>query len=194
MRAASTKIKVYTRTGDQGTSSLFNGQRQRKNSAIFDALGASDELNAHLGLAWVECAAHERVRDMLAELQSRLLDVGSNIATPPAESSAARLQRVAFSSDSVDQLEQWIDELDEPLPPLKNFILPGGCRSAATLHIARTVCRRLERTLWAMEELDAESVDHAVLKFTNRLSDWLFVAARHVAFREEAPEIVYKKH
>ena len=130
---------------------------------------------------------------MLAELQSRLLDVGSNIATPPAESSEARLRRVAFSDSVVEQVEAWIDELDDPLPELKNFILPGGSRSSATLHVARTVARRLERCLWDMEEHDSDSVDGAVLRFANRLSDWLFVAARHVAHVEGAPEVVYKK-
>jgi cob(I)alamin adenosyltransferase len=187
------KIKVYTRTGDKGTSSLFNGQRERKNAVVFDALGASDELNAHLGMCWVECDKHERVREMIAELQSRMLDVGSNIATPPASSSESRLRRVAFPETMVEKVESWIDELDEPLPALKNFILPGGCRSSASLHIARTVCRRLERNLWAMEENDVDSVDAIVLRFTNRLSDWLFVAARYVAHQEQAAEIVYKK-
>merc|ERR1711916_326536 len=157
------KIKVYTRTGDAGTSSLFNGERVRKNAAVFDALGASDELNAHLGLCHVECGSHPRVCEMLEEIQSRLLDVGSSIATPPEKSTDAKLKRVAFDGNMVEKVESWIDELDEPLPAMKNFILPGGSRSSATLHIARTVCRRLERRMWAMEELDQTAVDPAVV-------------------------------
>ncbi len=192
MKGAVTKIPVYTRTGDKGTSSLFNGDRAAKQSTVFDALGASDELNAHLGLAHVECGAkHPRVCEMLSEIMSRVMDVGSNVATPPASSSAARLKRVSLPSGLAERVESWIDELDEPLPPLRNFVLPGGCRSAAQLHVARTVCRRLERTLWALNEEDPQ--DETVLVFANRLSDWLFVAARYVCHAEGVEEVVYKK-
>jgi cob(I)alamin adenosyltransferase len=190
--ASTSKIPVYTRTGDKGTSSLFNGERAAKQSRVFDALGASDELNAHLGLAHVECAArHARVGEMLTEIMSRMMDLGSNVATPPTTSSAARLHRVALPGDLAGRVERWIDELDEPLPPLRNFVLPGGTRGAAQLHVARTVCRRLERTLWALNEQDP--VDAGVLIFANRLSDWLFVAARHVCFQEGVKEVVYRK-
>jgi cob(I)alamin adenosyltransferase len=159
---------------------------------VFDALGASDELNAHLGLAHVEIAArHVRLGQMLTEVMSRVMDVGSSVATPPSSSSTSRLARVALPEDLSTQLESWIDELDEPLPPLRNFVLPGGCRGAAQLHVARTVCRRLERTLWALNEEDP--VDETCLVFANRLSDFLFVAARFVSFSEGVQEIVYKK-
>ncbi len=172
-------------------SSLFNGERAAKQSRVFDALGASDELNAHLGLCHVECASHDRLRAMLGEIMSRVMDLGSSVATPPSTSSAARLARVALPENLSTQIEQWIDELDETLPPLRNFVLPGGCRSAAQLHVARTVCRRLERTLWALHEEDP--VDETCLVFANRLSDFLFVAARYVAQKEGVEEVVYKK-
>jgi cob(I)alamin adenosyltransferase len=192
LAANASKIPVYTRTGDRGTSSLFNGERAAKSSRVFDALGASDELNAHLGLAHVECGPrHARLAEMLSELMSRVMDVGSNVATPASSSSPERRRRVSLPTDLAQRVERWIDELDEPLPPLRNFVLPGGCRGAAQLHVARTVCRRLERTLWALHEEDP--VDEGVLVFANRMSDWLFVAARHVCFKEGVEEVVYKK-
>ena len=187
------RIKVYTKTGDKGTSSLFSGERRAKDDIIFEALGQSDELNAYLGLCVVECKQnHQRLCEMLVELQSRLLDVGSNIATPESNASEGKLKRVALPEGMTDKVESWIDELDQELPPLKNFILPGGSRSSATLHVARTICRRMERTLWDMQKM-GNDVDEEVLKFSNRLSDWCFVAARYACMKDGVQENVYKK-
>lgn len=119
------RIRVYTKTGDKGTSSLYNGERRDKDDAIFAALGDVDELNAAIGLA-NEFVTSEGVgiSEQLTEVQSRLLDVGSAVATPVDASSPAHLSRVGFSGDHALQLERWIDAMDDELPPLKNFILP----------------------------------------------------------------------
>ena len=145
------KFKVYTKTGDAGSSSLFNGQRRAKDEIIFAALGDTDELNAAIGVAAAHCATEQTTHPELAvltpqfvSLQSRLLDLGSAIATPQSSSNDAQLQRAAFDVDGeeVRQLESWIDVMDEELPPLRNFILPSGGLVSASLHVARATCRR----------------------------------------------------
>lgn len=212
MARAFPKSPVYTRTGDAGTSSLFSGERRRKDDALFDALGAADELNAHMGVAAVELSLSvtnrgenlQRLIPMIEQIQSRLLDVGSAVATPVGSASPTKLKRAALPTGMVEQLELWIDELDAQLPPLTNFILPGGVKSSAALHVARTVCRRLERTLWTVQFLEAKEaegdataktgpLDDQLLKYVNRLSDWLFVAARFACMCENGHETVYKK-
>ena len=187
-------FKIYTKTGDQGNSSLFNGERRRKDDLVFAALGDSDELNAALGLAHAHCEADggERAVVLLPQLgtvQSRLFDLGSAVATPRTQSSAARLERTAFDDHgaSTAELEQWIDALDAELPPLRNFILPGGGLAAASLHVARSVRRRAERSIVPLV-LDGECEDAASI-YLNRLSDYLFVAARYVA----VGEVTYQK-
>ena len=127
---------------------------------------------------------------MLEFIQSRLLDVGSVIATP-ISSQHEKLARVGFKTEYVDSLERWIDQLDAALPPLKNFILPSGGEASARLHVARSVCRRAERSL--VKQLLQGDVDESTYKFINRLSDFLFVAARTIAFRENQQEIIWKK-
>lgn len=204
------KFKVYTRTGDSGTSYLFNMERRPKSQMYFTALGDTDEVNAHVGLALAEShqslrsyrdvqteEAKEGVRRLshmipeLETIQSRLLDAGSSIATPPSSSDEKRLKRVLFPAEAVDQLEGWIDSMDQSLPPLKNFILPGaGDRLTAQLHVCRTVCRRGERAVVVL--MEHTDVDEAVLKYMNRLSDYFFVASRYANFGENT-ESVYKK-
>jgi ATP:cob(I)alamin adenosyltransferase len=122
------KSKIYTKTGDAGTSSLYNGTRRPKTDPVFDALGHTDELNAHIGIAREYCIAEQNALDeRLAEIQSRLMDVGSHVATPIKSSQTTKIERTAFSEAHVDRLENWIDQLDSELPPLKNFILPVNC-------------------------------------------------------------------
>ena len=173
---------------------LFNGERRRKDDMVFAALGDSDELNAALGLASAHCEADGGGRAALivphlCEVQSRLLDLGSAVATPRSQSSEKRLERTSFDAngDSTLQLEQWIDTLDAELPPLRNFILPGGGGAAASLHVARAVCRRAERSVVPLV-LEGEC-DGAAQVYLNRLSDYLFTAARYVA----TDEVVYQK-
>ena len=191
------RFKIYTKTGDKGTSSLYNGQRKAKTDAVFTALGDVDEVNAHLGVVAAHCQeaapptdAHALVATQLAEIQARLLDVGSAIATPLDESSARKVAVVTFDANAATSLEEWIDDMDDQLPPLKSFILPSGGVAAAQLHVARSVCRRAERAVVALGD---DAVPQDVRQFMNRLSDYLFTAARFVAFATGAPETTYQK-
>ena len=155
-RSICSKFKVYTRTGDAGASSLFNGERRRKDHLVFSALGDTDELNAAIGVARAHCseqslAPHRELKVLLPQLdhiQSRLLDLGSALATPLTSSNAAQLARAAFDEDGAEakQLEAWIDVMDEQLPLLRNFILPSGGHVSASLHLARATCRCVCRT------------------------------------------------
>ncbi|KAJ2346076.1 hypothetical protein GGF43_005065 [Coemansia sp. RSA 2618] len=184
-------IKVYTRTGDQGSSSLFTGERRSKDDAVFEALGTTDELSSLLGLA---CAHIERTdaSSLVAQLeviQCLLQDVGSNVATPVDSTSQAKVRRTRFDNDGVHStnMEQWIDELSVGLPVHRSFILPSGGLGASTLHVARTVCRRAERALVPL----IGDIDKETFVFINRLSDYLFVAARWVAMKQGVTEKIY---
>ncbi|KAK3242904.1 hypothetical protein CYMTET_47427 [Cymbomonas tetramitiformis] len=187
------KFKVYTKTGDQGTSSLYNGDRAAKDEAVFWALGDTDELNSSVGVAREFCLeANNDLVEQLEEIQSRLLDVGSAIATPAISTkSSFKLDRTRFDDTLPGKLEGWIDELDEHLPPLRNFILPSGGKAAAFLHVARTVCRRAERRVVPLVRSGA--VEASVGIYLNRLSDYLFTAARYAAYKQNLPEMSYKK-
>ena len=189
---------MYTKTGDKGTSSLYNGERRSKTDAIFQALGDVDELNSAVGLARayvqeVEASAAclISVSEHLEETQSRLLDVGSAIATPVDSSSARKLAVVQFDATAPERLEGWIDAMDEELPALTAFILPSGGKASAHLHVARTLCRRAERSVVSLSE--GNHVDQTVCVYLNRLSDYLFTAARYCAQAAQVPETTYKK-
>jgi len=167
-------VKIYTRTGDEGTTGLFGGRRVRKTNPRVEAYGAVDELNAVLGLA-ASVLDDEALRDQLLAIQNRLFDVGADIATPPDAKAGDWLHRVP--SAWVSELEADIDTLQSGLPALAAFILPGGTSAAAALHMARTACRRAERRLLAATE-SGEPIGEPVPRYLNRLSDYLFVAAR----------------
>jgi len=193
-------FKVYTRTGDAGSSSLFNGQRRQKDDLVFAALGDTDELNAALGLARAHCdtqlvtyPALSIFPSQIDMIQSRLLDLGSAIATPQSSSNDAQLQRASFDADGEEaqQLEGWIDAMDASLPPLRNFILPSGGLVSASLHVARATCRRAERSVVPL--IRENECPEAVGIFLNRLSDYLFVAARYAALKMDHPETQYQK-
>lgn len=193
-------MKIYTKTGDKGTSSLYNGERRSKTDDVFKALGDVDELNSLLGIAR-EHIGESTVDTQIQEIQSRLLDVGSCIATPAETSSESKRQRVEFESDHVERLESWIDEHSEALPALTQFILPSGGLAASHLHLARAVCRRAERSVIACylspadgdHETNQASSDGRVRVYLNRLSDYLFTVARVCAFKENRPEVTYRK-
>lgn len=166
--------KVYTKTGDGGSTSLVDGTRIRKNALRLAAYGDVDELNATLGAA--RClVTDDRVGEGLDRIQNDLFDVGADLATPltAGEEPDAALRIIATQTE---RLENEIDAFNEPLPDLTSFILPGGSVSAAELHRARTICRRAERGVVALS--DDEDVNLEALRYLNRLSDWLFVVAR----------------
>lgn len=187
------KSRIYTKTGDTGTSSLFNGERRAKSDPVFEALGTTDELNAQIGHARAICEERKRVGDIpekLALIQHQLFDLGAHVATPSG-SSEARVKRTAFPESYTPQLEGWIDEYDIALPPLRNFILPSGGAEASALHIARAVCRRAERCLVPL--LQTEETYAGAYRYVNRLSDLLFVMARTAATRAGETETIYTK-
>jgi cob(I)alamin adenosyltransferase len=166
--------RIYTRSGDEGTSSLVNGDRRRKDDPRFEAIGAVDEVNACLGMVRLHTSG--LMDDMLLRIQNDLFDLGADLATPETgEPLAWEPLRVVQSQ--VDRLEQEIDQLNNELSSLTSFVLPAGEPSAAALHLARTVCRRAERTTVLLHQ--HEAVSDAALKYINRLSDFLFVASRY---------------
>lgn len=182
-------MKLYTRTGDDGTTGLFGGGRVGKDHPRIEAYGTVDELNACLGLSAAACgelAPGPRIREMLIAIQSRLFDIGADLATPEGSAFRARLPELA--DRQIVEIEAWIDEMDGQVPPIRNFILPGGTELASRLHLARTVCRRAERLVVALGH--TEPVGEKVVRFTNRVSDLLFAMARvanHAAGLEDIP-------
>jgi cob(I)alamin adenosyltransferase len=175
-------LKIYTRTGDAGETSLFDGTRVQKSEPLVDAYGEVDELNACLGLARASGADPE-VDAELVRIQRDLFALGAQLADP-GEKLAARVTKAVLGDDDVARLEQAIDRFEAGLPPLRRFILAGGSPAGAALHVARAVCRRAERRMVALEP----AVDGVLLRYINRLSDLLFVLARSVNHRAGAAE------
>jgi cob(I)alamin adenosyltransferase len=170
--------RIYTRTGDQGTTALASGERRPKYDLRIEAYGTVDETNACLGLARLHTSGHE-VDEMLGRIQNDLFDLGADLATPET-GQPKRYEALRIAEAQVERLEREIDELNEQLGTLRSFVLPGGTPAAAALHLARTVCRRAERLTVALSGQPSETVSPAVVKYLNRLSDFLFVAARFV--------------
>nr|XP_033810687.1 corrinoid adenosyltransferase [Geotrypetes seraphini] len=188
-----TKVpKIYTKTGDKGFSSTFTGERRPKDDQIFEALGTTDELSSAIGLAREFCIDHEHpFVDQLDKIQCMLQDIGSNVATPISSARESHLKRTSFDENPVLELEQWIDEYCDQLPPLTSFILPSGGKSSASLHLARAVCRRAERCV--LPVVQAGEADPNVARYLNRLSDYLFTLARYAAKLEGNQETIYTK-
>lgn len=176
-------MKIYTRTGDSGDTGLFDGTRVSKADRRVAAYGDVDELNAWLGLV-VSGTDDAVLRERLLQIQRDLFALGSRLADP-ARRIAGRVTKVGISADHVARLEGWIDELDAGLPPLRRFILAGGAETGAALHVARTICRRAERT---MVELGEDAFEIELLQYVNRLSDLLFTMARAANHRAGVPE------
>jgi cob(I)alamin adenosyltransferase len=176
--------KIYTRRGDDGSTGLFGGPRVRKDDLRVVAYGDVDELNSALGMAREELAEGD-LRSLIDSFQSELFDLGAELATPDAAQAPKEVPRV--SAQSVARLEREIDRLTEELPPMKNFILPGGSRPGAALHFCRTVCRRAERKV--VELAESAPVSAEALAYLNRLSDLLFVMARAANLRAGGREI-----
>ncbi|MDO1560050.1 cob(I)yrinic acid a,c-diamide adenosyltransferase [Brevundimonas sp. 2R-24] len=167
--------RIYTRTGDKGSTRLATGQSVSKSDPRVAAYGEVDELNAVIGLARLETAAHEWIDQALSRIQNELFDLGADLATPDDPSLKFTPLRIVASQ--VERLEAEIDEANGALEPLNSFVLPGGSGLAAHLHLARTVCRRAERAAVALVESGA-AVSPEAVKYLNRLSDLLFVLSR----------------
>ena len=176
-------MKIYTKTGDSGETSLFDNTRVSKADARVDAYGEVDELNACLGAARA-AGVDDEIAALIEWLQKDLFALGARLADPSARI-APRVEKVAIGDAAVQRLEHVIDRLEETLPPLRRFVLPGGSSAGALLHLARTVCRRAERRVIA---LGGDAVDPVLIIYLNRLSDLLFVMARAVNHRSGVPE------
>lgn len=172
--------KIYTRTGDAGTTGLGDGTRVPKDDARVEAYGTVDELNSVVGMVLAD-AVPENVRATLDEIQHELFDLGSELCMPGYS---------AITADHVTRLETALDGLNANLPALKEFILPGGSRAAAACHLARTVCRRAERRVFSLSQQSEVSAES--LKYLNRLSDLLFVMARVLARHENGREVLWR--
>jgi cob(I)alamin adenosyltransferase len=176
-------MKIYTKTGDQGETGLYGGMRVSKFSPRVKAYGDVDELNSVLGRVVAE-TPHDPFRQSLRDIQSHLFVLGAQLASPQADPKIE-----VITAAHVDSLERQIDVMQQTLSPLKNFILPGGGLTAANLHLARTVCRRAERSAVELSQIDGERVDKWVLIYLNRLSDFLFVMARLSNHIEKIPDV-----
>ncbi|HWX70923.1 MAG TPA: cob(I)yrinic acid a,c-diamide adenosyltransferase [Xanthobacteraceae bacterium] len=170
--------KIYTRTGDDGTTALGTGERRKKYDLRIAAYGTLDETNSVIGIARLHTAEDAALDAALSRIQNDLFDVGADLTTP-GKGKGPGGARLTVTAAQVDWLEAEIDRLNDELEPLRSFILPGGGAAAAHLHLARTVCRRAERLIAELNDKPDESVTPEVLKYVNRLSDFLFVAARH---------------
>jgi cob(I)alamin adenosyltransferase len=170
--------RIYTRTGDKGTTALAAGGRRPKYDLRIEAYGTVDETNACLGMVRFHTAGHE-IDPMLERIQNDLFDLGSDLATVET-GKPLPYEPLRITQGQVDRLEREIDQLNEHLAPLRSFVLPGGTAAAAALHLARTVCRRAERRVVELADRPEEKVSAEAVKYLNRLSDFLFVASRYI--------------
>ena len=178
--------KIYTRTGDKGKTSLFGGKRVPKSDLRVEILGTIDELNSMIGVAIAEVQSYSlKLKVELIKIQNDLLDVGSALASPQGEALQGLKKRIK-------EFEELIDLMTAQMPKLSNFILPGGGKAGAMLHLARAVCRRAERR--AAELNNKQKIDNNVIIYFNRLSDLLFTMARFANFKEKKKEIIWRKH
>ncbi len=174
--------KIYTRTGDSGSTGLGDGSRVDKDSHRVEAYGSVDELNSSIGVILAVPNLPEKLATCLLEIQHDLFDLGGELCIPGQQ---------LITADYVTRLETWLDEFNDELPALKEFILPGGGPAAAACHVARTICRRSERRVWTLAR--HEAVVESTPKYLNRLSDLLFVFARVLARHENGAEVLWKR-
>lgn len=183
-------MKVYTKTGDKGTTALFGGTRVPKHHIRIESYGTVDELNSHIGLIRDQ-NINTLYKNVLIEVQDRLFTVGAILATPPEKETLKngqpRLQNLGIQEKDIEYLENEIDSMEESLPPMTHFVLPGGHTTVSYCHIARCVCRRAERLATHLN--DIEPTDELVIKYLNRLSDYLFVLARKLSLDLNADEV-----
>ncbi len=179
-------MKIYTKTGDTGSTSLVAGTRISKASLKIDAYGTVDELNAWIGVLR-DHPANETRKDILKEIQDRLFTLGADLASEP-EQTKKKIPDL-FDTD-VERLEQEMDTMDTHIPPLRLFVLPGGHQAVSFAHVARTVCRRAERLIIALT--DSEDVNPLIIKYINRLSDYLFVLSRKITQEQGSEEVAWR--
>lgn len=181
-------IKIYTKTGDQGKTSLIGGTKVLKSNIRIESYGTVDELNSFIGLL-SDHVAEDLIKSNLKEIQDRLFTIGSSLACDPEKEPLMRLPDLQEAD--VIRLENEMDKMNEVLPPMKNFILPGGHVAVSTAHIARCVCRRAERLCVQLMETGS-FIDPLVIKYLNRLSDYLFVLARYIGHILRVQEVAWK--
>ncbi|MDE6410578.1 MAG: cob(I)yrinic acid a,c-diamide adenosyltransferase [Muribaculaceae bacterium] len=181
------KSSLYTRTGDDGTTSLVGGARAKKNSPRLEAYGTIDELSSYLGAIASDIRADNELQGQIREIQNELFNIGAYLATQPG--AAEKPSCKSLTPEKMNQLEGWIDALDEQTPKINAFVLPGGSELASKAHLARVVCRRAERRI--IDLSDEEYVDPQVTAYINRLSDYLFIAARYINFMRGVNEVVW---
>lgn len=181
-------FKIYTKTGDNGTTSLIGGTKVPKSHLRIEAYGTVDELNSHIGLCG-DLISDVATKKMLLEIQDRLFTIGSSLACDPVKESKLKLPDL--KEEDINLIEQEIDRMEASLPAMTSFILPGGHPTVSQLHITRCVARRAERCCVRLE-LESLEVDPVILKYLNRLSDYLFVLSRYIGKLLEAPEIPWK--
>jgi cob(I)alamin adenosyltransferase len=170
--------KIYTRTGDDGTTGLGNGSRRLKSDLRVEAYGTVDEANACIGMARVHCATpHPTIDAVLSRIQNDLFDLGADLSTPD-DGKSLGYEPLRIVASQTKQLEHEIDRYNKDLQPLKSFVLNGGTPAAAALHLARTIVRRAERLMVALAKVEGERVNPEAIRYVNRLSDFLFVVAR----------------
>lgn len=180
--------KIYTKTGDKGKTSLLGGTKVSKSDLRIDTYGTVDELNSYIGLI-NDLISDEHSKNTLKEVQDRLFTIGSSLACDPVKEPLMKIPDL--KEQDVEQLEKEIDSMTEKLPPMKNFILPGGHVAVSTTHVVRCVCRRAERLCVDMQEREM-SIEPLIIIYLNRLSDYLFVLARYVAHLLNIQEIPWK--
>ncbi len=179
-------MKIYTRTGDDGTTSLIGGSRVKKYDLRLDAYGTVDELNSYLGVVR-SMQTDQQADRMIEKIQNKLFVIGANLASDGSVSLIS--QQLPVGESDIVVLEKEMDRMNEQLPELRNFILPGGSQATSFCHVARTVCRRAERLI--VELAEKTEVDPNLIKYMNRLSDYLFVLSRKVSTDQKASEIVW---
>lgn len=181
------KSILYTGTGDGGTTSLVGGERISKVCKRIEAYGTVDEFSSFLGVVLSNSICPHELKEQFLEIQNRLFDAGCYLATAVSRDEKPSCRGIG--EDAVEKLEHWIDDLDEKTPKIRSFVLPGGCEIAAHCHVARTVCRRAERRI--LELAIEEYVDPVLIRWINRMSDYLFIAARYLNFIFDVEEITW---
>jgi len=188
----SNTVKIYTKTGDKGETSLFTGQRVPKNDPFIIAIGSVDECNSSIGTAvslLPKDSTFSEIVNQLKSIQHALFDLGAAIATPRSRADNKKIEKTRFDSEEIALIESWIDKMTDNLPKLKTFILPGGHPSGAMLHLARSICRRAERDVVPLT--NHADVSENVFVYLNRLSDYLFTLSRMVNHLTKTPETLW---